>query len=280
MIRSIVEDLDIERYHNMDGISSSGIKLILDCPKRYHHEYFIARPLQTPNESKKIRDKFVMGRAVHTLLLEESKFNDLFYTMSEKVNLTRKKDKEIYEEAIKRANGRQIIRFEDWEAIHNMHQALAEHPRWEEMKGGKVENSIFWDHKTVFYTSLLKARPDIYTDHIIMDIKTTDSIPKFKYTFDLMGYHRQAAMQYDALYMHDGVKRHFGFLVVEKKEPYLTAAFTLGLEELEQGRLEYSEGADLYAECLKYNSWPGYEAQYQALKMSKWKLNKEESYND
>lgn len=280
MIPGIYDDLDSETYHNLEGLSSTGVSLMLDCPKRYHWEYFIERPLRTDKQVKESNDKFVIGRAVHTLVLEEHKFKDLFYVMSENVNRTKKVDKEIYAAAETEANGRQIIRAKDWSKIHNMAQALSEHPRFEEMKGGKIENSIFWKNKSPFYESLLKSRPDIYTDNIILDIKTTDSINKFKYTFHQLGYHRQAAMQFDSLYRQDGIKRHFGFLVVEKKEPYLTAAFTLGLEEMEQGRLEYCEAADLYAECLKYNSWPAYEAQYQSLIIPKWKLNREENYHD
>ena len=43
MINGIYDNLDINEYHADNSISSTGINLILDCPKRYYYEYHVKR---------------------------------------------------------------------------------------------------------------------------------------------------------------------------------------------------------------------------------------------
>jgi exodeoxyribonuclease VIII len=267
----IYKDIDIDAYHADEGISSSGISLILDCPKRYHYEYYVKE-----KESSKDNDKFVVGQAVHTMILEPDEFDNRFYLMKENVNLTTKIGKAIYEEAMLAAQGRTILRFDKAREVNDMGLSIKQHSIWNKIKltDGNVENSVYWD--AGIYNTRLRARPDFYNDALIIDLKTTDSIAGFAKSVYNYGYHRQAAMQMDGLEKIDGKKRHFAFFVVEKKAPYLTACFTLDDAAIEQGRKEYLEGAATYSECLRFDMWPGYDEKFQLLSLPKWATKTED----
>jgi exodeoxyribonuclease VIII len=273
----IYENVDIETYHDEEGISSSGINLILDCPKRYWHEYNVANPIAKLGDARKKNDKFKLGSAFHMLLLEPEKFDQNFFPMTEEVNLTTTIGKQKYAEADKAAGGRYVIRASEWQTIKEMAEAARTHQVWQHIKDGKAERSIYWD--AGIYNTRLRARPDIYNDKLIIDVKTTDSIPGFQRTMYAYGYHRQAALQIDALRHFnepgDNHQRFFAFFVVEKKAPYLTACFTLDQASLDQGRKEYQDGAATYSECLKANHWPGYDEKFQLATIPSWAVRKE-----
>jgi len=271
----IYTDISIEQYHDSEGISASGINLILDCPKRYWYEY-MGHGAEISKQDKRQKEKFKLGQALHMLILEPDNFHKTFFAMEEEVNLTTKIGKEKYQEAEKEANGREVIRAGDWFDIQEMAKAAKAHPIWKHLEGGKVENSIYWD--AGLFNTRLRARPDIYNDVLVVDVKTTDSIQVFQRSIYQYGYHRQAAMQLDGLKQFDNKKRAFGLFVIEKKAPYLTACFTLDEAALQQGHKEYMDGANLYSECLKANNWPGYEASeenlFQLLSLPKWAADK------
>lgn len=270
MKNGIYDNLDINEYHRDSSISSTGINLILDCPKRYYYEYHIKQAELDERELKKQAEKYKLGRAVHTLVLEPKKFDNTFYCMKESVNLTTKIGKEIYAKAEIEAAGRDILRTGEWEDIKEMADAILKHYIWTELKDGKVEQSIFWQGGT--YDTPLRSRPDIFNDKLIIDLKTTDSIKTFAKSIHQYGYHRQAAMQIDALQQLDGKKRFFAFFVIEKRAPYLTACFTLDEKSLYQGKMEYLDGAALYTECVRYKEWPGYEEKFQLISLPNYAI--------
>lgn len=267
----IYDNINIDEYHAAEGISASGINLILDCPQRYYYEY---HQKAAEVDIQKERDKYKLGRAVHMLALEPHKFNETFFLMREKVNLTTKAGKELYAQAELDARGRTILRAGEWEDISFMADAIKAHQIWDHLKDAKVEHSIFFNGGT--FDAKLRARPDIFDSRLIIDLKTTESIKNFQRSIYSYGYHRQAAMQIDALKSIDGIERQFAFFVVEKKAPYLTACFALDAVSLMQGRKEYLEGVDTYSTCLMDNEWPGYDANFQLTEMPKWAIKSEE----
>lgn len=275
--QGIYADIDIDAYHSEEGISSSGIGLILDCPQRFWYE-FMGKPKDDEKEAKKKRDKFKLGRALHMLMLEPEKFEQTFFPMDEEVNLTTKAGKEIYAQAEFQAEGRDIIRYGDWIDIWEMAQSAKAHPVWQQFGNGFVERSIYWN--AGIYNTRLRARPDIYNNDLIIDVKTTDSIPNFQRSLYQYGYHRQAAMQIDALRHFntegDFHKRFHAFFVIEKKAPYLTACFTLDEASINQGRQEYQDGAATYSECLKANFWPGYDHKFQITSIPQWAMRRDD----
>ena len=266
----IYSDVDIDIYHSEEGISSTGISLILDCPKRYAYDKF-----EKPKDKESEAEHFKLGRALHMLVLEPQKFNSTFYQMAEKVKLNTNVGKEAYAQAEVKANGRQILRAGEIEDVYGMAKAMKEHKLWNHIKDGKVEQSIYWQGG--MGSTRLRTRPDVFTDEIIVDIKSCRSINEFKRSIYGRGYHRQAAMQIDGLKSIDGRNRHFAFFVVESTAPYLTACFTLDEDSLRQGRQEYMLGADIYWECTKLNNWPGYDTNFQLASIPAWSMKKDDA---
>lgn len=256
------EGLDIEEYHQSPGISSTGINLILDCPKRYWHEYL------NPDKEKKESSAYRLGRAIHLLILEPHLFHEKFYPMSDEINLTTKVGKQIYEQTKIAANGREILRFDESMEVHKIAGSALSHSMWSKIGEGYKEHSFFWNGG--IYDTPLRSRPDFYNDKIIIDVKTTESISQFSRSVYSYGYHRQAAMQVDALSKFDGKNRLFSFFVVEKKAPYLAAWLSMDEDSIKKGREDYLEGAALYDECLKYNVWPGYDEKCRVISLPKW----------
>ncbi len=266
----IYQDIDISEYHSEEGISSSGVSLILDCPKRYWHEYLSGA------EREKRGKHFDIGTAIHTITLEPEKFHERFYLCKDKFDLRTKAGKEGYAIVEADAAGRIILREQEAELVTGIDESIKAHSLWKkvDLSKGSVEQSVYWDGG--IYKTRMRARPDFFNDNMIIDLKTTDSIATFSKSVYSYGYHRQAAMQIDGLQTIDNKKRFFAFFVVEKKAPYLTACFTLDEEALEQGRREYLEAAAVYSECLKYDLWPGYEEKFQLLSLPKWAVKREE----
>lgn len=262
----VYADIDIEDYHKEEGISSTGVKLILDCPQRYLRYY---EELRLASD-KKVDKSLEIGRAVHLLSLEPEKFDSSFYVLKESVNLTTTVGKKIYKDAQEEANGRYIIRKED--NVVEMAESVRKNALWNRLNHGKIEHSIYWNGGV--YNTRLRARPDIFNDRLIIDIKTTDCISTFPQSIFRFGYHIQAAMQIDGLMAIDNKKRSFGFLVVEKKTPFFTACFTLDEESIEAGRKKYLEGARIYSECLADNKWTGYDEKFQLVTLPKWALER------
>ena len=266
----IYADIDIDAYHADEGISSSGISLILDCPKRYWWEY------HSGQKSERDGKAYNIGQAIHTAILEPTKFQERFYLCEESYDLRTKAGKETFQKIEHEAKGRIILRGADCEMIVHMEASVKNHSLWEkiDLSKGSIETSVYWD--AGIYNTRLRARPDFYNDNIIIDLKTTDSIAGFAKSVYNYGYHRQAAMQIDGLEAIDGKKRHFAFFVVEKKAPHLTACFTLDEQALDQGRKEYLEGAAVYSECLRFDKWAGYDEKFQLLSLPKWAIAREE----
>jgi exodeoxyribonuclease VIII len=203
-----------------------------------------------------------LGRAVHMLALEPQNFNQTFVVQTESYDRRTKVGKEAYELFLKEACGRSVLRLEDFQQISNMADAISTHPIWSRFKGGSVEHSIYWDHQD---SIRLRSRPDYFTDDIIIDLKTTSYLKGFDKSVFRYGYHRQAAMQLDGLAAVDGRQRKFVLFTIEKEAPYLTSVFALDEASIEEGRRDYHKAAELYAQCLEFDIWPGYSESVQTI---------------
>lgn len=237
-------DMDIDVYHSSPGISSSGMKVFLESPAQYYYDYHLAPKLQ------KEPLNFSIGRALHILTLEPELFEKTFHVHDGDLPRANAAKEKLAQDSL----GKTIIKAKDIFEIKSMSEALANHRLLKSMENKSVEHSLFWEEGVL--NAPLRSRPDIYDDEIIVDIKTTASFETFERGFTRYGYHRQAAMQIDALLKLTQKDRKFYFLVVQKCAPYLVAQYELSIQDLEMGRLEYKQVASDYAECLFCDEWP------------------------
>lgn len=262
MEQGIYENFDIVAYHKSEGISSSGITLLLNSPAKYHYEY-CSNLIKEKQDTKSL----IIGQAVHTAILEPHLFASRF--VSADIDRRTKKGKDTYEYIL--SSGKQHLKIEEMELAKNMAQSAHSHPKFKTVfENGKVENSLFWKHENGI---TLRSRPDFYNNFMVVDIKTTnDANPKvFQKSLVEYGYHRQAAMALDGLTkLTKKEYKFFTILAIEKDPPYLCCLYLLDQTVIEKGREEYNNAAEIYKNCLEKNEWPGYSQNIQDLYLPNW----------
>ena len=268
----IFKNIDIEDYHKSQGISSSGIKLLLNSPKKYHYQYLSGLYIH------KDKKAMVAGTALHLLVLEPSLFEKTFYVMKDKIDRRTTVGKEAYAKALEECGNRKVLTLDEFNEISSMAYAVKSNKPFVNAisKNGNIEDSIYFQDEC---GALLRARPDFYNDFLIIDIKTTrDASPEgFQRSVLEYGYHIQAAMQQDALRKTTGREyKHFCHLVVEDEAPYLTGFYRLDDYAIDLGRAEYKRGAQTYKKCLEFDDWPGYDENIQTISLPDWYLRRQQ----
>lgn len=89
---------------------------------------------------------------------------------------------------------------------------------------------------------LCKARPDIWHNNMVGDLKSTRSAAPRDFQRDIhgYGYYLQAGMISEGLYTLQGVNMmNFVYIPVEKEAPYATAVYRLDENAVNKGREEF-----------------------------------------
>lgn len=228
------EEMTNEQYHSSDAISKSSLDLLLKSP--YH--------LKNKNSFRYDSPAFLIGSALHKLVLEPETFYEEFYT-----------DKKVEGSTI----GKQFLKPDDMELISNMAQAVM---RIKEsvlfLKDGKAEYSYFSELEGV----KVRCRPDYYNEKlgIAIDLKTCNDASAYGFQSSVakFNYHMQDAMYTDILKSLGKKVNYFLFIAVEKKAPHMVGFYVLDHVAQEEGRKKYKELLNLYKHCEKTNNWWGY----------------------
>lgn len=105
-----------------------------------------------------------------------------------------------------------------------------------------------------------KIRPDLWLPaaRMIVDVKTArDHRPgPFARSALTYGYHRASAFYLDTMSIETDVE-HFVFLVINSEPPWELACYTLDIDSIEQGRMEYKRLLDEWKRCEDTGRWPG-----------------------
>ncbi len=113
----------------------------------------------------------------------------------------------------------------------------------------------------------------------LCDFKTTDSAAMrawrskvFKWNYDA-----QAALYMDVWEVSTGDDRpSFRHIVQESYAPYQTEIRLMSVEFIEIGRGKYQKALKLYCQCLKTNTWPGYDSDCRTI--DGWQLTEPEPW--
>ncbi len=298
----IYGDVPLTIYHSQlicDGpsVSSSGLRRVLErnggSPAHFYNEWSGNPDCEEQEDEKR---QFIVGRAVHHLLLGEVGFTKAFCVRPaavpnrengsltawqgnrlecrawmaddiEQVANFHPKLKDWF--AANRPNGRSILFQEDIDNIRGMAINVGLHPevniqykpgRFYSLLNGHIEKSFFWKDKA---TGLwCKARPDaIPTDSgDFADLKTTTSvgqIPLMRSITDF-AYHQQAAMIAEGAQQCAGIDlSSYTLVFVEKKRPYCVRPVPLEAEDIALGHAQNRLALDLIARCIRDKRWPG-----------------------
>ncbi len=194
----------------IDHISVSELKLFNYMPYLYKHQYI-------DKAKKKQTDSQGLGTLFHLALLEPDEFHKVLPFKDLRTSA-----------AIKaKAEGILTCKQSDYDNVVAAKAEVLKNPAVAAMLDAcKKEASVFW--KWPGLDLLCKCRFDAVNvdEAVIFDVKTCQSIGKFKQQIDWYGYDLQAAFYTTcASLLYPDKKWKFQFLVVEMEDPYLYKVF-------------------------------------------------------
>jgi exodeoxyribonuclease VIII len=216
----------------------------------------------------------MLGRALHTYLLEGPEVYADSVTIVECTTRTTKIYKEVVEEkeAAAKKNGTErptIILANEHELVEELYEALMMHPLFAELYRYRTESEVvaMWIDPV---TGLpCKCRIDMLTRHggninapfVLVDVKTTASIKTFLREFMSYGYHRQSLF-YTNGYMAAGghpVNR-FLFAVVAKDGAHQVGIYEIGEHKTALAESEIASLLRQTKECMEWELFPNYNS--------------------
>ena len=265
--------IPLELYHKAticDGpsVSSSMLRMIISQSPAHFYAQWEGNPdCVEPKDTR----AFILGRALHHLMLGEPFFATLFVIQpkewpDEKGELKpwhngRKVCKEWNAKQAKA--GRAILTPAEVEQIKGMAKSLGKHPLIKppvSALNGAIERSIFWKDKA---TGLwLKIRPDAIPGDSgdFVDLKKTTSVQYFDIirSIEKLGYFQQGALICQGAREVLGIERPtFTLVFIEDDVPFCPRVVTLKENDLAVGDKANRVALDIFARCLKSGHWPG-----------------------
>jgi hypothetical protein len=247
-----VYDISNNEYHSSNGISRSMLMEFKRSPYHYWFKYLSGRA--------KIEDAtpaMNLGNAVHTLALEENKFDDEFYICTQATKPRR--GSAPHEKMMAEAQGKIVLTRDEYLQAVMMAKAIKEDEYAAPLlEGCLIERSIYFTHKETGL--LVKARPDAFSGSIVCDLKTTADAREHKFQTSAMayGYFIQAAIVKNAMESIGTPMDEFVFICVEKEEPYAVASYVTKPEALEYGDKQFNDLMRGLKQCMDSNKWPSY----------------------
>ena len=221
-----------------------------------------------PNRPKKESSpQMEMGSAFHKMILEPNTLQDEFVVLPEPV-LLKDVGREKYD-AYKRAmadienTNKIVIPFKTYLDLDAMRLRIHKHERAMELiNGARIENTFLWqdEHSGL----LLKARPDILHDNMIVDLKTCSDASPRAYQAEMVryGYHVQGAMIRDAVEAIEGRRiNNVINICIETKYPYNMAIYIIDEFAIDEGQVKYKNILLDLKNAIGHNSYQDYGIQ-------------------
>ena len=247
------------------SLSSSGARRLLppSCPALFRHEQQHGRPGKTDFDFGHAAHKRVLGVGAELVVVQKvTKDKTTVDAEDYRTTSAQQHRDEI------RAEGKVPVFRSELEVIEQMAAAIQAHPlasRLLHPEVGTPEQTLVWqdDETGVWCRALVDfLRPAVEGRRsILVDYKTArDAHPvAFARTAADYGYHQQDAWYSDGLTAvrgdHDPA---FVFVVQEKTAPYLVSVVELDVVAKRIGRERNRRALELYAECARTDTWPGY----------------------
>lgn len=235
-----------EIYHaHPEGISSTGLKLMLRSPAHYRYQ----------EQEETTRPKQI-GTAIHTAILEPDVF-EKEYVLLKGVKVRTASE---YKQAIKVHSSERVLVAHEADKVAGMKETVYANQILSSRlsEPGYRELSLFvCDPETGV---LIRVRYDLLTaDGLALDLKKTqDARPEeFSRAIFNYGYHTQAALYSDAFEWATGKRlQGFEFLAVEEKLPHGAKLYQPCETTLQEGRQLYREALNKFEICEQLGEWP------------------------
>ena len=270
-----IHRIPVEQYHADDLAEEPSLSRSCMVDLLYRspaHAYFGHPRLNSAAFDVGAEDKFNIGTAAHSLLLEGIDaaqvldFDDY-----------RKKDAQTERDAARAAGKIPLLR-EQYERVSAMvaaaHRQIAQCTELgidDLASQGDGELTFLWHDKGTW----LRSRPDwISRDRrLILDYKTTDAsaAPEdFAKRVTGLGYDIQDAAYSRGVMALQEVDCEFVFAVQEVREPYLMSFVSLPPDWKDIGRQKVDEAIFRWEQCRASGRWPGFPSRICYLDMPGW----------
>jgi len=253
-IENGIHDISNDEYHASDAVSRSALMELDKSPLHYYVKYITKEiPFSESTGAMNI------GSAFHTMVLEPSLFDEQFFVCKQKTKP--RIGTPAYEDLLGNANGRIILNASEYNLVSNMSHKVKNDDIAKELfayKKAQIEKSIFWTQKETGIQC--KARPDIWLNGLVVDLKTTSnaSLRAFRRSAYDYGYFLQAAMIHEALKSIDIKLDKFVYIAVEKDAPHHIGVFVLDDDALDYGVNLFNTLISKLKGCMDSNNYPGY----------------------
>lgn len=252
-------DMPDDEYFAANAVSNSMLKRFHEAPAKT----FIGKETTTAMQ---------LGTLTHCVILEPEEVEKRFIV----TDLERRGTK-AWEAEEQAAQGKEMVKRDDWNAAMAMRDALAVNPDVQAvMKPGayNVEEAMFWEMPVTLADGRevlvrCRAKMDFRRTDIPVagDVKTTTNAGNFKLkrTMGEMKYPWQNAFYDMGNAALGNPLDHFVFVVIETEAPHLSRVVELAQEQLVEAHKNMRTLLTAYAECLVANRWPGYAPGIQTL---------------
>lgn len=268
MTGRIVADLADEQYHaDRDSLSFSGAKLLLppSCPAKFREH------MDNPPKPK---PEYTFGHAAHRLVL--GKGAEIIEV--DAPDWRGKAAREIRDQA---CNGVAPMLTHELEKARAIAKAVREHPTAGPFFAqGDAELSLYAKDPATGIT--LRGRPDWLTtidgQLWVVDFKTSDTAnpDEFARKGARYFYHGQHAW-YSDLVKAVGLNPapRFIDIVCEKAPPHVVTVVEFDEVSVMEGRRLNRKAIDLYAECVRTDTWPDYGPGIHPISVPFWALDED-----
>lgn len=239
--------MPIAEYHAHRAIGKSTLDLIARDP------HLVEWARTAPEDTSKA-SALNFGDAMHAILLEPERLQSMFAVAPE-VNLRTNDGKAEYKKFAEAHADKTIITHEEYQKLRHMEASAKANRQAMALleAAGFNEHSWFWiDQKTGLEC---KCRPDRFIPgrSLLVDVKTTPDLSKFKYSVEYFRYYVQDAWYCDGM-LQNGIACSMVFVVLQtniERGRYPVQVFTLPQEAVLLGQQTYRRDLDRYADFLE-----------------------------
>ena len=266
MKSGIYYDIAEAEYHALELCSSSYMSKLLKSPA--HLRWALDNP------DTKRRDAFVMGSAIHSILLEPDLFSQWCRgPEGDRRSAAVKKELAELREEYKDDH---ILRPEQYDGCLAIRDAVMAHETAKRLLGaeGDSEVTLIWQDEE-FPDVTCKARVDRLPIDVglgVVDLKSTKSAKKrdFEKSLWAYGYFRQASHYLEGLRILGERRLDFRFIAVEKEPPFGINVFRLDEGSIDAGALQIRRLIRTYQSCMESGVWPAYPDEEQDCGIPPW----------
>lgn len=256
-------DIEQDEYRAIDALANSDAIMIENNPA----DYIWSR--NAPTNFSKVMAKDI-GSALHALLLEPEKYDDMIFVSSVKGRQTKTFEQEIVDNPDKI-----VLTQEEAEQVKIMAGSVFAHPTASKLLSANGDNecSIFIKDKQT--GANLKIRPDkniFEQTGYILDIKKTDDLSKWRSDKEWINPLYTLNYGHNASFYTDVVEQHYNreakgyvFLCVQSKVElgkYPVGVFVITKEKMiEMGFwARHRVNIEKYKKCLDSDNWIHFES--------------------